>query len=81
MTAKQKATEMLENIDDIIDLYIPDADIQDDEVIQAFKKEFAILAINEIIWIASDYSEEKIVTKRFWRSVKKEINKQIPLIV
>lgn len=49
MTAKQKATEMLENIDNIIDLYIPDADIQDDEVIQAFKKEFAILAINEII--------------------------------
>ena len=81
MTAKQKATEMLENLDDIIDSYIPDADLQDDEVIQAFKKEFAILAINELIHIASDDSEEKIVTKRFWRSVKKEIEKQIPLIV
>lgn len=81
MTAKQKATEMLANLDDIIDLYIPDADIQDEDVINLFKKEFAISAVNELIEIASDYSEEKIVTKRFWRSVKKEIEKQIPLIV
>lgn len=75
MTPQQKAEELLDSIDDIIDLYIPNIDIQDRDVINTFKIEFAYITINNILEIASDYSEEKIVTKSYWKRVKKIIEK------
>jgi len=73
MTAKNKAQELLEMFDNLRDLYIPDADYHDKEIVELFNKECARAAIDQILEIASDYSEEKIVTKRFWNNVKKKI--------
>jgi hypothetical protein len=71
MTPKEKALQLYDNIDNIYDLYI---DIPDEES-KIFIKECAILSVNQILEIASDYSEEKIVTKAYWKKVKKEIEK------
>lgn len=72
MTPKEKAKEIIEDIENIYDLYI---DVPDEDA-KTFIKECAILTINNILEIASDYSEEKIVTKSYWKRVKKEIEKQ-----
>jgi hypothetical protein len=63
MTAKQKAKELIEKMIDFTDYHWEDA------------KECSLIAVDELISIASDYADEKIVRKSFWQKVKKEIEK------
>ena len=39
--------------------------------------ECALIAVNEIIEIASDYSEDKELTKKYWQRVKQQIEKRL----
>jgi len=65
MTAKEKAIEitlLYYNLDK--HLYVP----------MSFAKQCALIAINELIEIACDYSDyDETVTKEYWEKVKIEI--------
>jgi len=63
MTPKQKAKELMEKMVYHTDYHWEDA------------RECSLIAVDELISIASDYADEKIVTKSYWQKVKQHIEK------
>ena len=43
----------------------------------AKSEECALIAVDEIIKIASDYNEDKELTKKYWQRVKQQIEKRL----
>ncbi len=69
MTPKEKAEELVEKFTDIENEYNEYSDFK-----QA--KQCALIAVNEIIKVACDYSDyDETVTKEYWEKVKIEIDK------
>lgn len=43
----------------------------------AKSEECALIAVDELIKVASDYNEDKELTKKYWQRVKQQIEKRL----
>ena len=71
MTAKEKAIDLFNEYYSYLK-----ANLMYDEEARQDAKQCSLIAIDEIIKVACDYSEyDETVTKEYWEKVKIEINK------
>jgi hypothetical protein len=69
MTPQQKANELYSKYDDLLNKDFMNPIVFDNQL-----KQCALIAIDELIEIACDYSDyDETVTKEYWEKVKKEI--------
>ena len=69
MTAKEKANELYSKYDDLLNKDFGNHIVFDNQI-----KQCALIAVDELIEIACDYSDyDETVTKEYWEKVKIEI--------
>jgi hypothetical protein len=69
MIAKEKANELYSKYDDLLNKDFGNPIVFDNQL-----KQCALIAINELIEIASDYCDyDETITKKYWEKVKIEI--------
>jgi len=71
MTAREKADELYSKYDDLLNKDFGNPIVFDNQI-----KQCALIAVDELIKVACDYSDyDETVTKEYWEKVKIEINK------
>jgi hypothetical protein len=71
MKAKEKANELYSKYDDLLNKDFMNPIVFDNQL-----KQCVLIAIDELIEIACDYSDyDETVTKEYWVKVKQEIDK------
>jgi len=71
MTPREKADELYSKYDDLLNKDFMNPIVFDNQL-----KQCALIAVDELIEVASDYCDyDETITKKYWEKVKTEIEK------
>jgi hypothetical protein len=71
MTPREKADELYSKYDDLLNKDFGNPIVFDNQI-----KQCALIAVDELIEVASDYCDyDETITKKYWEKVKTEIEK------